>query len=217
MPLTKEKGVASIHLKIKPYTCGKCEKSFSQKIHLITRDNFVHKKLKPFKCEEFEKSFSRKRNLIGKKAKKMDIPLPPSASMPQKTEYSPSQVTSPHSDDDDAYMNKMSKDSSPLYSNSSKKVLSKKKVSSMLKSMKMTTITNLGTKGKSKNSLSTESLSKEYDNDEHENSVSTQDEEDLSRSSFTRFFITVVEFNLLTDVVKHYIRLVNCPMKIVSI
>ena len=142
----------------------------------------------------------------------MDIPLPPTASMPPKTEYSPSQVTSPHSDDDDTYMNKMSKDSSPLYSNSSKKVLSKKKVSSMLKSMKMTTtITNLGSKGKSKNSLSTESLSKEYDNDE--NSVSTQDEEDLSssRSSFTRFFMTVVEFNLLLHSVlkRFYIELQN--------
>lgn len=120
----------------------------------------------------------------------MDIPLPPTADTSKPPpEYSPSQVTSPHSDDDD-YMNKMSKDSSPLHSNSSKKVLSKKKVSSMLKSMKMTTtITNLG-KTKSKTSLSSESLSKDYDYEE--NSVSTQDEEDLSssRSSFTRLFMS---------------------------
>jgi len=90
------------------------------------------------------------------KGQNMDIPLPPTASKPTKAEYSPSQVTSPHSDDDENYV-KMSKDSSPLHSsNSSKKVLSKKKVSSMLKSMKMTTsITNFG---KIKSKLKTEVL-----------------------------------------------------------
>ena len=119
----------------------------------------------------------------------MDIPLPPDeASKPQKIEYSPSQVTSPHSDDED-YMNKMSKDSSPSFSNNSKKVLSKKKISNMFKSMKMTGSMSNMIKSKSKISHSSESLTKDYDYEE--NSVSTQDEEDLSssRSSLTRLFI----------------------------
>merc|ERR1711997_28816 len=108
----------------------------------------------------------------------MDIPLPPSDPKPTKVEYSPSQVTSPHSDDDDNY--KMSKESSPFHSSSSsssKKVLSKKKVSNMLKSMKMTIPAPIIIGKKSKlisSAVSSESLTKEDD----ENSISTPDRDE---------------------------------------
>merc|ERR1711971_553667 len=108
----------------------------------------------------------------------MDIPLPPSDPKPTKVEYSPSQVTSPHSDDDDNY--KMSKESSPFHSSSSsssKKVLSKKKVSNMLKSMKMTIPAPIIIGKKSKlitPAVSSESLTKEDD----ENSYSPTPDRD---------------------------------------
>lgn len=56
----------------------------------------------------------------------MEIPLPPSS--PKSREYSPSHITSPHSDDDEDSGSKPEKD---------KKVLSKKKASNILKSLRM--------------------------------------------------------------------------------
>jgi hypothetical protein len=73
----------------------------------------------------------------------MEIPLPPSPPPPSKDErmeYSPSQVTSPQSDDDPR----------PQKMDSSKKMLSKQKVSNMIKSMKMTNNISFNVKYKSK-------------------------------------------------------------------
>lgn len=64
----------------------------------------------------------------------MEIPLPPSAPK-QESDYSPSHVTSPHSDDEENSGNLSSKP--PL--NSSKKVLTKKRVTNILNSLKFAT------------------------------------------------------------------------------
>ena len=131
----------------------------------------------------------------------MDIPLPPSDPKPTKVEYSPSQVTSPHSDDDDNY--KMSKESSPFHSSSSsssKKVLSKKKVSNMLKSMKMTTPIIIGKK--SKLLVSSESLTKEDD----ENSISPTPDRDEKEDQRERQAIMQISNNSKADRYKEKLK-----------
>merc|ERR1712051_963268 len=128
----------------------------------------------------------------------MDIPLPPSDPKPTKVEYSPSQVTSPHSDDDDY---KMSKESSPFHSSSSsssKKVLSKKKVSNMLKSMKMTIPAPIIIGKKSKlitPAVSSESLTKEDD----ENSYSSTPDRDEKEDQRERQAIMQISNNSKVD------------------
>ena len=63
----------------------------------------------------------------------MEIPLPPNASKSSQDmdEYSPSQITSPQSDDDDSKLSNVS------FNLQNKKMLSKKKASNILKSFKI--------------------------------------------------------------------------------
>merc|ERR1712051_1027359 len=135
----------------------------------------------------------------------MDIPLPPSDPKPTKVEYSPSQVTSPHSDDDDY---KMSKESSPFHSSSSsssKKVLSKKKVSNMLKSMKMTIPAPIIIGKKSKlitPAVSSESLTKEDD----ENSYSPTPDRDEKEDQRERQAIMQISNNSKADRYKEKLK-----------
>ena len=56
--------INAIHLKIKPYKCGKCEKSYTQKYKLTTHDRKIHQKLKkPFQCKICDAFFDRKYHL----------------------------------------------------------------------------------------------------------------------------------------------------------
>ena len=53
--------INAIHYRIKPYKCGKCEKSYTQKYKLTTHDRKIHQKLKkPFQCKICDAFFDRK-------------------------------------------------------------------------------------------------------------------------------------------------------------
>ena len=54
--------VGRVHLKIKPFQCEHCKKSFYQKGNMKTHVKTVHSKEKPYECEKCGKSFAQKIN-----------------------------------------------------------------------------------------------------------------------------------------------------------
>ena len=57
---TMQRHINAVHLKIKPYECEQCQKSFILKDHLKRHINAIHLEIKPYECDQCKKSFSRK-------------------------------------------------------------------------------------------------------------------------------------------------------------
>ena len=53
-----------MHAGLKPYSCGKCNKSFTLK-SVLTRHVRIHTGYRPFKCSACGKSFFQKKDLAG--------------------------------------------------------------------------------------------------------------------------------------------------------
>ena len=59
----KQKHVHTVHLKIRPFECEQCQKSFIKKNHLKDHINAIHLKIKPYECHQCKMSFAQKSQL----------------------------------------------------------------------------------------------------------------------------------------------------------
>ena len=60
--------IRTVHQKLKPYKCGKCDKSFGERRNLNVHVEAVHVNLKVHKCQICDKSFSTNHHLITHKS-----------------------------------------------------------------------------------------------------------------------------------------------------
>ena len=61
--------VESVHEKLRPFTCEKCQKSFGKKCLMNDHIQRVHSEIRPYKCDICDKNFAIQKALDAHKRK----------------------------------------------------------------------------------------------------------------------------------------------------